>query len=183
MKQPVGSIIQMAFVVRDMRRSAEAFGKARGAGPFFLLEHVPLANPNYRGRALAPDFSVAIGFSGAMQIELIEQHCDTPSISKEFLDTHGQGYHHVWRRVADFKSRVRSDGLGSGMAGRQHRHRTLCLLRYPRPGRALHRDHGDVGRTAKKLGRNGTHQRCLGRSRFFPLRGGVLNDIHHQRIN
>ena len=113
MKQPTGSVVQMAFVVRDMRRSAEYFGKAFGAGPFFLLEHVPLANPNYRGRAVAPDFSVAIGFSGAMQIELIEQHCDTPSIYKEFLDAHGEGYHHVWRRVADFdKAKAEYEAMG-----------------------------------------------------------------------
>lgn len=102
MKQPVDSIIQIAFVVRDVRASVESYAKSMGAGPFFHLEHVPLENPNYRGRALAPDFSVAVGFSGAVQIELIEQHCDTPSIYKEFLDAHGEGYHHVWRHVQDF---------------------------------------------------------------------------------
>ena len=102
MKQPPGSIIQIAYVVRDIRTSVEGYARALGVKPFYLLEHVQQANPNFRGQAIAPDFSVALGFSGAVQIELIQQHCDTPSIYKEFLDHHGEGYHHVWRHVEDF---------------------------------------------------------------------------------
>ena len=53
--------------------------------------------------AVAPDFSVAVCYSGAMQFELMQQHCDTPSVYKERMDRFGEGYHHMARHVADFK--------------------------------------------------------------------------------
>lgn len=119
MKQPAGSIIQITFVVHDIRQSVEGFSKAMGVGPFFHFEHVPLANPNYRGQPIAPDFSVAIGFSGGMQIELVQQHCKTPSIYKEFLDVHGEGFHHVWRHVEDFDKAIGEyEALGCELAWR-----------------------------------------------------------------
>ena len=32
------------------------------------------------------DFSVALAYSGDIQIELIKQHCDTPSIYNDYVD-------------------------------------------------------------------------------------------------
>lgn len=102
MKQPPDSIIQVTFLVRDISSYIEHYAKALKVAPFFMLEHVPQVNPDYRGQAVSPDFSVAMAFSGGLQIELIQQHCNTPSIYKELLDAYGEGFHHIARSVMDF---------------------------------------------------------------------------------
>jgi len=102
MKQPVNSILQLGYVVADLHAAIDRWVRQMGAGPFFLLEHFTPHEPAYRGKPGAPDVSMAFGYSGAVQIELIQQHDDTPSVYKEFIDTHGAGYHHFWKRLDDF---------------------------------------------------------------------------------
>jgi methylmalonyl-CoA/ethylmalonyl-CoA epimerase len=49
------------------------------AGPFFVNAHAGVENTRYRGEPMAIDFSGALAQAGPMQIELIQQHSDTPS--------------------------------------------------------------------------------------------------------
>ncbi len=53
-----------------------------GAGPFFALDHVKLDDVKYFGAPVEVDFSMVIGYWGDLQIELIRQHNDAPSIYK-----------------------------------------------------------------------------------------------------
>jgi methylmalonyl-CoA/ethylmalonyl-CoA epimerase len=60
-----------------------------------MLEHMAYGPSYFRGRPLALDMSVAIAQWGDMQIELITQHDDAPSIYTEFSARHGEGLQHV----------------------------------------------------------------------------------------
>lgn len=76
----LGEIMQLAFVPSDFDAAVEHWTETMGAGPFFLLENVSLVEPRYRGEASAPVFTMAIGYWGALQIELIRQENVAPSI-------------------------------------------------------------------------------------------------------
>lgn len=102
----MNSIIQVAYVVPDLHEGIDHWVRRMGAGPFFLMEHMKPENPLYRGQPLCPDYSAALGFSGSLQIELIQQHDDTPSIYKEFVDRGGYGCHHILREVRDVAAAV-----------------------------------------------------------------------------
>jgi catechol 2,3-dioxygenase-like lactoylglutathione lyase family enzyme len=77
----------------------------------------------YRGEPCAPTLSIGFANSGPMQIELIQQVDDGPSIYREFLDAGGDGYHQLAWWAEDFDGMLaRADAAGwplvfSGDAG------------------------------------------------------------------
>ena len=97
----LGAIMQIAYVPEDFDAALRYWTEVVGAGPFFMLDHVQLEDVKYRGASVAPDFSMALGYWGDMQIELIQQHNDAPSIYKSWRDAGGEGIHHVCIVVDD----------------------------------------------------------------------------------
>ncbi len=98
MKDTIASlapVMQLAFVPQDIDAALQFWTKTIGAGPFFHLPHITYKSARYRGQPSNVDFSVLIGYWGDLQIELIEQHCDSPSIYKAWLDEGREGLHHV----------------------------------------------------------------------------------------
>ena len=83
-----GPVRQIGYVVRDID-AAIAPWVAMGIGPWFVIRELPLRTL-YRGRPCEVVQSIALANSGDLQIELIAQHGDTPSIFTEFLDAHGE---------------------------------------------------------------------------------------------
>ena len=82
MTQPLYTVRQVAYVVKDMEKALKYWTEYLKAGPFFMLEHAPLENQKYRGAASNADISIALGNSGALQIELIYCENDAPSVYK-----------------------------------------------------------------------------------------------------
>jgi hypothetical protein len=73
-------VVQLGWpVFEDMETSVEKWVKATGAGPFFSLPHAPLLNVVHRGKPSQFDHTSTIGQWGDIQLELMLQHCDTPS--------------------------------------------------------------------------------------------------------
>lgn len=91
----LGTIMQLAYVPRDFDAALRYWVETMGVGPFYHFEHLQLAAGKYRGQPIDIDFSVMIGYWGDMQIELIRQHNDAPSIYKSWLDEGREGLHHV----------------------------------------------------------------------------------------
>jgi hypothetical protein len=90
-----GPLVQNGYVVRDIERAVRHWTQVIGVGPFFLLEHIPFESLLFHGRPSPVDMSVAITYWGEMQIELIVQHNDAPSIYSEFAAAKGEGLQHV----------------------------------------------------------------------------------------
>jgi hypothetical protein len=86
--------MQNAFVPHDFDAALTFWTGAMGVGPFFLFPHVRLENTLYRGQPTEVDFSIAIAYWGDLQIELVQQHNEAPSIYKEWRDSGGDGLHH-----------------------------------------------------------------------------------------
>jgi catechol 2,3-dioxygenase-like lactoylglutathione lyase family enzyme len=87
--------VQVAYHVPDPAAAAERYAREFGWGPFFVMEHIPLARALYRGREAAFDHTSAYGQAGDVMVELITQHGDAPSALRDLYASHESGLHHV----------------------------------------------------------------------------------------
>lgn len=111
--QPHGGIIQTAFVVQDVRDAVEFWVRDLKAGPFFLIPQWRGEHPVYRGGPSTAAVTIAMGFAGHMQIELIQPEDDNPSVYKELIDRSGYGFHHFGLASEDIDgdiARMEEDG-------------------------------------------------------------------------
>jgi len=91
-----GPVMQNAFVVGNLDAALDHWTRVMGVGPFFLFERVEFAEAWYRGRsALDMDLTVALGYWGSLQIELIQQRNDVPSIYTDFPAREIGGLQHM----------------------------------------------------------------------------------------
>jgi hypothetical protein len=89
-----GPIRQFGFIVSDLD-AAIAQWVGVGVAPWLVMRELPMEGCRYRGEQSEPVISLALANSGEMQIELIEQHGETPSIYREFLERAGTGFHQI----------------------------------------------------------------------------------------
>jgi len=92
--QPDDGVIQMAYVVKDIRATIKHWVEQLKVGPWFLLDHFTGIDPVYRGQPSKADVQLAMSFAGHMNVELIQPNTDAPSVYKEWIDRHGYGFHH-----------------------------------------------------------------------------------------
>jgi len=97
----LGEIMQLAYVPADFDAALKFWIETMGAGPFFAIDDVRLIDCKYRGVPSEVHFSMALGYWGDMQIELIRQHNDAPSIYKAWRDAGHEGLQHVCILVDD----------------------------------------------------------------------------------
>jgi Glyoxalase/Bleomycin resistance protein/Dioxygenase superfamily len=116
MSRIFGEIRQIAFVVPSINESMQYWSETLGIGPWFIKRAITLADFRYYARvAPSPTISIALANSGALQVELIEQHDDKPSIYRDFLVSGRSGLQHVsaWVTCAEFE-RIGADLLRRG---------------------------------------------------------------------
>lgn len=74
-----------------------------GVAPWFVIRGLPM-RAIYRGEPCETMLSLALSNSGDLQVELIQQEDDTPSIFTEFLASSGPGYHQLAYWTEDFNA-------------------------------------------------------------------------------
>jgi len=99
LKAPVPSgmrITQVAVVVKDLRKTMEAYHKVLGWGPWSVYEHMPpiLHHTEVRGKPVYYTMLGAEVHCDPIDFEIL-QPLEGRSIYKEFLDQKGEGLHHV----------------------------------------------------------------------------------------
>src|ERR1700693_6199140 len=77
--QPLKGIVQFAYVVADLERAMADYTARLNIGPWFVIGPFSPPEARYRGQPTKLNVTLAIGYSGHMQIELIQQHNDAPS--------------------------------------------------------------------------------------------------------
>jgi methylmalonyl-CoA/ethylmalonyl-CoA epimerase len=90
-----GPVMQLGFVVPDLDRAMEHWTGNVGVGPFYVLSHIKFAEALYRGQPTDADISVAVAQWGEVQVELIQQFNDSPSIYSHFPYRAQGGLQHV----------------------------------------------------------------------------------------
>lgn len=96
---------QIGYVVTDLDNAINGWLEL-GVGPWFVMRDLPM-QANYRGAPCETTLSLAWSNSGELQIELIEQRDQTPSIFTEFLTAHGPGLHQLAYWTTDFEDTMR----------------------------------------------------------------------------
>jgi hypothetical protein len=95
MSRLFGPVRQNGYVVRDIRAAMDRWINVVGVGPWFYIERVQTDYFRHRGRDSNAEMSIALANSGDLQIELIQQRNDAPSMYKEFIDAGREGLQHV----------------------------------------------------------------------------------------
>jgi hypothetical protein len=108
--QPANGVVQMAYLVPDLEQAIAHWVDVLHAGPFFVTDRFVGADAHYRGRKTDVAIAVAMGFSGHMQIELIQALDDEASIYRETLDRQGPGFHHFGIVSADLERDIEKYG-------------------------------------------------------------------------
>ncbi|MDG5485384.1 VOC family protein [Mycolicibacterium gadium] len=85
---------QLGHVVDDVLAAASRWARAFGIGPFHVLpvleQHV-----TYEDEMRSLQIQVAVAQAGPIQIELIQQHCSTPSIFREWSNNGASAFHQI----------------------------------------------------------------------------------------
>jgi methylmalonyl-CoA/ethylmalonyl-CoA epimerase len=106
----IGPVMQMAYVPTDFDAAVTYWTQTMGVGPFYLLENIKLDNARYLGGPYECVFSIALAYWGDVQIELIRQENDAPSI---YRGAEGAGLHHVCLLTDDIAA-ARATALAAG---------------------------------------------------------------------
>ena len=107
----IGPVMQIAFVPADFDAALDHWTRVMGVGPFFLLERLQLEDMRYRGEPSELVFTIALAYWGDLQVELVRQDNNAPSIYRD-LPNHG-GLHHVCILTDDL-GRARATALAAG---------------------------------------------------------------------
>ena len=87
---------QVGFVVRDIHKAMAHWSGVLGVGPWFYKEEVNTTEFSYYGKPSAlPKMSIALANSGSLQLELIQQRNDAPSLYLDTLKRSGEGAQHL----------------------------------------------------------------------------------------
>ena len=98
------AIFQNAWVVDDLFAAIKKWVDFYGVGPFYASEHLKLDGLRYRGTPFEIDMSGALAQAGDVQIELIQQHNDGPSVYRDQFAPGESGFHHVCYFSEDFEA-------------------------------------------------------------------------------
>ena len=120
MSRIFGKVRQNGYVVRDIEAAMTHWTQVLGVGPFYYIERVQMDWFRYRGQPSQAEVSIALANSGDLQIELIQQRNDAPSLYRDFLGSGREGLQHMsyWTTnyQADFERFV-SLGFQIGQEG------------------------------------------------------------------
>jgi hypothetical protein len=111
-KLAFNGVMQVAYIVPDLKKAMAEYAANLKIGPWFVSEHFVGTEKLYRGTPSDVDMTIAMTYANQMNIELIQQLNDVPSVYRDVSDKRGFGFHH-WgvatydfdRAVADYRSR------------------------------------------------------------------------------
>jgi predicted ATPase len=109
----VAEFCQMSFIVEDLQKAMLHYTEVFGAGPWNFFDRVPVRDLLYRGKSTPLNIHLALTYVGDMQVELIQQIDDLPSVYLEVVETRGYGLHHCGVATKNFDQELaRYQALG-----------------------------------------------------------------------
>lgn len=90
-----GKVCQNGYVVHDIEAAMKYWTETLGVGPFYYIDRVKTDWFTYHGKPSNPELSIALANSGDLQIELIQQRNDAPSMYRDFLNAGREGLQHM----------------------------------------------------------------------------------------
>ena len=96
---------QIGFVVDDVIEAASRWAVVHGVGPFHVLP-VLEQRTIYRGETTSVSMQVGVAQAGPVQIELIQQHCDRPSIYRDWSRDGTCAFHQLATVTAGYDGKM-----------------------------------------------------------------------------
>ncbi|MDT3439254.1 MULTISPECIES: VOC family protein [unclassified Pseudofrankia] len=92
---------QLGFLVDDVLAAAAKWARVFGVGPFHVM---PASDQHatYRGTQATITIRVAVAQTGPVQIELIQQLCDRPSVFREWSRDGTRAFHQLATVTPDY---------------------------------------------------------------------------------
>ncbi|HUB11368.1 MAG TPA: VOC family protein [Acetobacteraceae bacterium] len=146
MSRLFGPLRQMGYVVPDVEAAMRHWVEVCGVGPWFIADKLPLTSFRYNGQRHDDiHMSIALANSGDVQIELIQQRCDTPSMAREFLKRHPDGGLQHWSSWPENYDELYQQALANGyevcQEGDAPRGRFVYFRREGHPGTVIEMSH------------------------------------------
>jgi hypothetical protein len=95
---------QLGFLVDDLIEAANKWARVFGVGPFHVMPEFE-SHMMYRGQKTTLTAQVGVSQAGPVQIELIHQHCDTPSVYREWTQGGSSALHQLATVTPDYDGR------------------------------------------------------------------------------
>ena len=108
-------MFQLGFVVDDLFEAATHWVRVFGVGPFHIMPRVR-SSCRYRGRDASVDIHIGVAQAGPVQIELIRDYTDGPSVFRDLhnlYDFTKSGFHQISTLTRDYDGK-KAHYLGTG---------------------------------------------------------------------
>lgn len=106
---------QLGFFVDDVLTAANRWSEVFGVGPFHVMPTFD-QHARYRGAEATITMRVAVAQAGPVQIELIQQLCDRPSVFREWSRGGTCAFHQLATVTPDYdKKKAHYEQLGYGV--------------------------------------------------------------------
>ena len=101
------TITQIGIIVKDIHKTAQAYASLFGlkVPDIIITDTADRAQTEYQGTATQARAKLAFFNMGSLQLELIEPD-EHPSTWREFLDTYGEGVHHIAFQIKGMQDTV-----------------------------------------------------------------------------
>jgi hypothetical protein len=146
MSRLFGPLRQMGYVVPDVEAAMKHWVEVCGVGPWFYAERLPLTAFSYGGKRYDDiHLSIALANSGEMQIELIQQRSDHPSMGRDFLAANPRGGLQHWsswpENYDELYDHALANGYVVGQEGDAPRGRFVYFRNEGHPGTIIEMSH------------------------------------------
>ena len=103
-----GNVVQIGLVVKDIEKTSQAFANFLGVDvpQWFLTDTVDKAHTEFKGSSTPARAKLAFFQLKNISIELIEP-VGGPSTWQEFLDTEGEGVHHIAFEIKGMDEKIK----------------------------------------------------------------------------
>ena len=137
MSRRFGNLCQLGYVVGDIEAAMRHWLEVFDVGPWFYVERLAVTDVRYYGEPSSPHVSIAITYSGAVQVELIQQRNEAPSMYRDFTAAGHEGLQHVCYFPEDYDamvSKALADGYVIAQQGSTNRGPFVYLATESHPG-------------------------------------------------
>ena len=141
MSRLFGEMRQVGIVVRDIEAAMRHWVEVCGVGPWFCIDKFAVTRFSYRGTRYDDiHITLALANSGEVQLELIQQRCQTPSMYRDFLAAGHEGMQHWSSWPVDYDNmlkRALANGYSVGQDGEARTGRFVYLWQEGHPGTVI----------------------------------------------
>jgi len=141
MSRLFGDFRQVGIVVRDIEAAMKHWVEVCGVGPWFYTDRLAVDAFTYRGQRYDDiHLSIALANSGNVQLELIQQRCDRPSMYQDFLRAGREGMQHWSSWPVDYHAKLNyalANGYTIGQQGEAPRGPFVYLWNEGHPGTVI----------------------------------------------